>query len=509
VLNQLQAAPVPEPLGGLEATMEYDRRRVIKDRLIEEALAAALATTRALRAIETRLPATRRKSESWHDDAVALERALHSGQPEMIRRHLLALLSRFSDEPLLYVPLSAGGQPDQILRARVAQSVIVHLLEQLPRFGLLRETFFVMQTARLMEKNGPGGRRVTEFDRMFPVAVRATIEAVLDLGERDPRFGDEERGEALRRLVKPYVDLWIEHSDSIRLSVLESVDSAVKWERIRGFIQRFGRELFTASFLQLANLRAILHRGVETWLDELARQDDAPESLLAALETDVPRDQAADLLNTVIQALVENYDEFRDYNATTTQSDYGENLHVLLDFLRAKAGYERDHWRMRPLVIVHEVLIRRGHAADAEDWRRSIAEYAREQADRRLAELSRLEEQHGLRLRTIRDRLEERFIAPLTVDRLAALLEPAWSAAREGATEDDPAIAAFRDEVNAHAETPQGVGLDVPPWIERLEEGLAGLRRRGRTAPREPGALTLEQLRDQLLHDWSLPLELN
>ena len=39
-------------------------------------------------------------------------------------------------------------------------------------------------------------------------------------------------------------------------------------------------------------------------------------------------------LELVLQAVVENYEEYKDYNTTTTQSDYGENLHVLLDFLK-------------------------------------------------------------------------------------------------------------------------------------------------------------------------------
>ena len=70
-------------------------------------------------------------------------------------------------------------------------------------------------------------------------------------------------------------------------------------------------------------------------------------------------------LELVLQAVVENYEEYKDYNTTTTQSDYGENLHVLLDFLRLKAGYERHAWQFRPLVLAHEVLARHGRAAAA------------------------------------------------------------------------------------------------------------------------------------------------
>ena len=90
--------------------------------------------------------------------------------------------------------------------------------------------------------------------------------------------------------------------------------------------------------MQLANWRAILHRGVDAWFDEFVQSDDAPQDLLDALEGDLPREQAIDLFTTILQALVENFDEYRDYNASTTQSDYGENLHVLFDFLRVKCG---------------------------------------------------------------------------------------------------------------------------------------------------------------------------
>ena len=46
-------------------------------------------------------------------------------------------------------------------------------------------------------------------------------------------------------------------------------------------------------------------------------------------------------LSLVIEAVIENYTEFKDYNSTTTQSDRGELLYTLLDFLRLKTSYER------------------------------------------------------------------------------------------------------------------------------------------------------------------------
>jgi hypothetical protein len=179
-----------------------------------------------------------------------------------------------------------------------------------------------------------------------------------------------------------------------------------------------------------------------------------------------------------------------------------------LDFLRVKAAYERDNWRLRPLVIVHEVLCRRGRIVEAADWQNNMVELTSAQADRHLAELTSLEERHGVRLRTVRDRLQERFVAQLAIDRLASRLAPAWRAAEAGEDEHNPAFVALASEVESFAATPTGVGLDVPPWLRRLESDLAQLRREKRRPESPESRLSLQELRDQLLHDWNSPLEL-
>ena len=61
--------------------------------------------------------------------------------------------------------------------------------------------------------------------------------------------------------------------------------------------------------------------------------------LIDDLDGRLPRAKAEQQLQMVLQAIVENYEEYKDYNNTTPQSDYGENLHALLDFLRLKAAY--------------------------------------------------------------------------------------------------------------------------------------------------------------------------
>jgi hypothetical protein len=508
LLDQLHRLAVPEPLGGFEGAVEYDRRRAIREQVAEEALTAAVATARAIRVLRAGVEGEAgSQSEGWEALAVEVDRHLSHRDLPAARAALGRLLPALRQEPLLYVPLAAGGHPRHILRARSAQAVLQDLMDQLPRVGLLREAFAVVQSARAMEQaSPPEGRKVTEFDRLFPVALQATVHAVLDLADAGG-VSDAELQTALKRVTDPYLVLWVEHSQTLRLSVLEGVQSPVEWERLRGFVERYGTELFTAGFLNLASLRSVLHRGVAAWLDELPRDENPPEQLLAELDSKLPRTQAVRILETILQAVVENYEEYRDYNTTTTQSDYGENLFDLLDFLRLKAAYERDNWRMRPLVLVHEVLCRRGRTADAAGWQDGIAHYTRQHADRHLTELAAVEERHRLKLRTVRDRVGERFVAPLAIDRLCALLGPAWAAARAGDAETNPAFGRLRSEIESFAATPSGVGLDLPPWLRRLEAELHRLRHEPSHEARERSALTVEQFREQTGREWGGPLE--
>jgi hypothetical protein len=511
LLDQLHALPVPDPPPGFEAALDFDRRRAVREHLIEEGIAAALANRQAARALaghagaeSASSPGTPPQSADWEVLAVDLEDHLSRGDEAKTRAALATLLQRLKSEPLLYVPISAGGHPRQILAARKAQALLAELLERLPQLGLLRQTFDVVRTARAMERvSPPEGRKVTEFDRLFPIGLQSSANAVLDLADGPAGLGGQELLETLQRVARPYLELWLEHSKSLRLSVLEMVQTTEEWQAIREFVQRFGRDLFTVSFLHLANLRAVLHRGVGTWLDELPNQEDPPELFLAALDGSLPRARAVQILDVIIQALVENYDEYRDYNQTTTQSDYGDNLAALLDQLRLKAAYERDQWRLRPLVLVHATLCRRGRLTEAEGWQGGIVEYTREQAERHLAELERVEREYGLRLRTIRDRLAERFVAPLVTDRLCARLRPAWEAARGGADESDEAFRRLSEDIESFAATPIGVGLEVPPWLRRLEAEVDHLRHDPSAPTPAPSRLTLDELRSQIEADWT------
>jgi hypothetical protein len=519
LLDAIHAHPVPEPSGDYDSLVLYDRQRSIKEQLLYGTVGTCLDTVLAVGALRGATGSSEDSPDApaWEPPALRLEQALLAGDAAAARAALGPFLERFQAEPLLLTPLTEGGSPREILRVRLAQTVLRALLANLPRLGLLRETYDLLRAARAMEQAQPTrGRGMTEFNHFFQSAFQAVIENVVEsAGRWEPEHAsDEALVGVLERLTAPFLALWIEHSRTLRLSVLEGVVGDSEWRALRSLVQSYGHDLFHARFMTLGNLRGILHRGVGAYLDYLAENPDPlhPVRLLDDLGRTVRREDAVRRLEVVLQAVVENYEEYKDYNTTTTQSDYGENLHALLDFLRLKAGYDRHAWQFRPLVLAHEVLARAGRAPTAVRLERSLTGSTRELAGHYLDQLRQLERAHGMRLGTVSDRLQERFVKPLALDRLCALIEPALREARESAaTAGEPGVfARLRQELESFMATPTGVGLDVPHWLRRLEAEVQRVRAAQKVelaesffrVPRRP--LTFEELQRQL-SDWERP----
>jgi len=389
----------------------------------------------------------------------------------------------FRHEPLLVCPPTDGGNPGQAVRAQSALQMVESLLARLPRIGLLRETYQLTKLARGMERNDPpDGRRVSSFDQLFRTAVISVVDALLtaaadwgeDAAEDGPLAG------AVRQVADSFQTLWVDHSVGLRLSALEAVLERDDWEQIHGFIRTYGGDLFTVRFLTLSNVRGILGQGAVAWLDREAVQGDAdgrPKLVEDWAEEAVPdRTRTARQFEVVLQSLVEHYDEYRDYNTTTTQSDYGENLYILLDFLRLKVTYDRYAWRLRPMFLAHEVLCRKGFDRLAGKWREFLATRTEKLSRELLADLSTRETEHAMKLRTVRDRLEERFILPLRIDQAGARVARAAAAAKDGQPEDNASFTGLLAAIRPLADHPSGVGLDIPAWLRRLEDELRKVR---------------------------------
>lgn len=473
LLDAIHEHQVPKPSGSYDSLVEFDNRRVTKERLLSLVITTCLDQALAVGALRgAREQDVEPEGESappgWEALVIRLERALLKKEPAQARSWLPEFIELFKEEPLLYTPLNHGGHPRQTLRASMAQTILRGLVANLPRQGLVRETYQLVLLAHAMEQGQTlTGPRVTEFDRLFQLAVQAVTEAVIDAAQRDA-VSHEPIVQALESVVEPFLKTWMDHSKTLRVAMLEAITSDKEWAKLGDFIKKYGHDLFHARFMTLANLRGILHRGVGPYLDYLSENPDPmrPIKLVEDLDGGLSRHEPERWLQVILQTLIENYDHYRDYNTTTTQSDYGENLYQLFDFLRLKASYERNAWQLRPLNLVHEVLAKK-HDLAARLWRDQVEELSRQTAADHLKELARLERMHGMRLATITDRLEERFVKPMALDGLCALIEPAMEQAPV-LLDQDPAVP-LEEALAPLSAVPTGVGLDVPHWILRLE----------------------------------------
>ncbi len=478
LLDAIHDHDIPKPSGAYDSLVEFDNRRVVKERLLGLVITTCLDQALAVGALRGGLErdiVEKEAGPSWEPYVIRLERALLQKEPALARSWLPEFIRRFRNEPLLYTPMTHGGHSRQILRASIAQTILRGLVANLPRQGLLRETYHLVLLAHAMEQGQQiSGPRVTEFDRLFQLAVQAVAEAVLEAGLRDA-VPPERVVAVLENVTEPFLGVWMEHAKTLRVAMLEAITSEKDWARLGDFIKQYGHDLFHVRFMTLANLRGILHRGVGPYLDYLAENPDPlkPVRLIDDLERGIPRDHAERCLQIILQTLIENYDHFRDYNTTTTQSDYGENLYQLFDFLRLKASYERNAWQLRPLNLVHEVLAR-NHGPAVKLWRDQVEHLCRQTAEDHLRELARLEKMHGMRLTTIADRLEERFVKPMALDELCAQIEPALDQAPKMLDEVGPIP--LEEALRPFTATPTGVGLDVPHWILRLEGEVLRVR---------------------------------
>jgi len=492
---------LPRPFGDTLSMLRYDRQRLVKESLLEQIISTSVRTAEAERFLRAAAACWRPPAEDTGDDpeaaqldeddrqAIELFRAALRGDTDDIHRVWPEFMAALRHHPILYVPLAKGGRPRDIVRVRVRQRMIQNLLAWLPRLGRLTQTCDLIECSREMEREvsvGPGA--VTEFDGLFETGYRAVVECLVRATELEASAADRpavrDRHDeldvrlvaALEQLTEALLVSWLSHSRTLRLSVLEKVNGTKDWQQLVRFIETYGGPVFTQTFLSLGNVRAILHQGVDTWLRQLEDHgaDQEPWNLLEDLDSRVPRDEAVQMLTLVLEAIVEHYGEYRDYNSTTTQSDRGELLYTLLDFLRLCCAYERVVWNLKPVVLSHEILVRKGRNEAAQLWRRSLSERISEEADRYLKRLQALQKKYAMRMPTVEDRLGERFLRPMVIDRMRALIEPAVRQAHQPAGKH--AFDILEEEAALLMREPTGAGLDIPGWLAALDEEVQRVR---------------------------------
>ena len=522
LVNSLSSIKLRPSQGDHDSLLEYDRARVNRESLIERVIHASVEIGNAARLLYAaeRASAVREPAESATEPPATASIELINLFAVVMRRDATearklwsSFISDLETQSLLYIPIARGGSPETIVATRLRQHAIQDLLTWLPRLSMIFETCQLIDTAREMERRHPvTAGAVTEFDELYRTGYRAIVESLIDSSFHwkaavDPAKDFEEGRQialasCLEQLTQILLVTWLAHSRTLRLSVLEKVKDRKPWKRLVHFIETFGEELFTQRFLNLANIRAILHQGVEKWLErvkEEGRDDEQARKILESLEDDSlassrteessspssssgegrransDRSGILDQFSLVLEAIVENYAEYRDYNSTTTQSDRGELLYILLDFLRLRNRYDRVCWNLRPVVYAHEILVRRGQDTTARTWRRSLVERIGGEADQFIRELAELQKKYAVRMPTVSDKISERFLRPLNIDRIRALVS---EVAKEGELgKPNAKFDILKFDVEQLAGAPTGVGFDLPAWIAALEEEVDRVRR--------------------------------
>ncbi len=526
LLDSVREYPIRPAGSDNDSMRSYDRRRVLRDSLMERIIGTAVEMSDSRRLISGALLALPGENltddsdlEMAEDDshAVRMFGALIAGDTPRVKQLFPPFLEALQDKNLLYIPLSRGGDPVKIYVARLRQRVLRHLIHWLPRRGFIAEACRLIETAREMEENNPiGVGAVTEFDGLFRAGFRSLVASLVESTRHS--FGKKGASEKklaeslipnLERLTETMLASWLSHSQTLRLSSLETVNDPKKWNRLVAFIKDYGDPIFTQMFLQLGNVRAILHQGVAGWLKR-AMQDGqdqlAQTRLFEDLETGILSvSEAESWITLVYEALIDHHPEYLDYNSTTTQSDRGDLVYMFLDFLRLRVRYERIAWNLKPVMWAHEVLVRSGLDKAAIMWRRSLSERIGTEAEVYVSKLRKLQTDYAMRMPTVADRILERFVQPMTIDRMRALVGPAMRDAEANA--ESRAFFLLEQEAELLTRHPTGVGIDTPAWLNSLEEEVEQLAKRRTSSEIDPQSLmtiaivplSLNELDEQLI----------
>ncbi len=490
LLDSINAYKLPTTLGDQESMVVYDQHRLFKESLLEQTINTCVETENAVQALKAVVVSIDLllQDRSTHEEIQDSEEPSNAKSPlvntlagfvmqnpEHIADSFDELVDYFENQPILYVPLTRGGDPRSIVDVRLVQSNMLELLQTLPRIGMFTETWVLTQTVLRMEQKHPVALgAVTEFDELFKIAYTSMVEALVDATNGEAGGNREEREEDLfscqKLLTESMLQLWLEHSKTLRLSVLEKVHDKARWLALVDFVKKYGDGLLTQYFLHLGNVRAILHQGVEHWIEQVENSGETMElKLFEDIESGaISRPSVVSHLTMVLESVMENFTEYRDYNTTTTQSDHGDKIYILLDFLRLRSGYDRVRWKMKPIIWAHKILVDKKQNNVARMWRRELNSKISPKADRYVEELQDLRKRYSIQLESVGRRIEGRFESQVQIDRLIALVKPA--VAKPRTRESLKAFDLLQQESQAFCRTTTGVGIELPPWLAALEQ---------------------------------------
>lgn len=539
-LAMLHQTPLASDPGSEGAIVDYARRVHIRSFMIEEAITTRVHVASAMRALlrlsddmdltpapKPRNPRRRGQAPAplrddgtavanWERHVLAVERALHARDIGSVRDRLPDLGHALASVPILYTPLEAGGTPEQIIQVRYGRDALRDVVEELPRFGLLKGTFDLLSNAIERELlQASFGQQVTEFTQLFASGFQSVMRH-LALGFKywPECAGDtDKQWDLLHDVVGRFDGLWRTHLQGLRLAEAERFSDQRGRNRVDRFISRYGRDLFTPYTMTVPFIQGILQTGTAAHLKRLVKNaGDTTEEWAIPEDSQLVQDlkgrgvkktnlykELGETLQHILRSVVESYECFLEYNATTTLSDYGENLVVLMDFIRLNAAYQREEWLLRPWISAHEVMCRLDLPDLAHRVHQEVQRNTSDLADVFETQLLDLERRHSIKLATIGNRIRERFERPLAFDRIVALVEPSVKEARAGrpAAQFDQLhrmLDAWQDEAES------GNAFELPPWVEQLESEVDRVIDPvgDPPTPPEPPSFSLADLRREL-----------
>ena len=234
---------IAKPTGDQETNVEFDIQFQVKQYIMHQVMTTIIGCRHAERLLQSSLDEDDPlfAQEENERTIVTLLGSVIRGDAEDSLTLLTDWISSIKKtQQLLYVPLDQGGAPQTVLQVQQMQTTLRFLLANLPKLGMLRATFHILNAVYAMERNSrPSGPAITEFDRAFQVSLRHSLEAVVASAavwdEVDPTLSfDELLVDLVQQQVAPYQEIWMRHSDTMRLSAVdaEGPNRSVDWERV-------------------------------------------------------------------------------------------------------------------------------------------------------------------------------------------------------------------------------------------------------------------------------------
>jgi hypothetical protein len=477
--------PVTPAYANPESMMEFERRCQIRDALVERVIHTALDALNLrylLRAImNPDEPDNSQQHSQWDEYYPRILRAVLHGDEKTFHELMESFLEIIATRPVLYSSLVRGGNPHTYFTARGthrALGLMAYLMAQQGWAGASIGLLTLVKTTE--QRQAQGGGKVSEIEHLFEAVADGIFTALITSGTNSrqgeivqiPLREAEHLMESVGAVCQVLADIWATISHEIYLSTVETTPFQRSWQEIRQFIRKFGQEIFTPMFMAHGNLRAIIAMGASQWL-KLVKESDAPQwsRLIAALDTgELNPKKAAEYLRLIIEIVLENYEDYLDYNSMTTQSDYGQNLHILIDFLRLKCEYQRRHWMLKPFFLAHRCLINWQLWDLAEIWEETVESHFQGWSEVFVKKYNRIRDSHGIHLPGLFETLNKGLGFPLAMQHVLGLVRHVIQELEAGQT--GPTLARLRERIRSFGTFHVRYGFQRPEWIDDLENAI-------------------------------------